>query len=111
MEQPGLQFAQRHGNDILMGVFGTPLTTTVVEFDDAEEAEDLPTDKWYRLIATEDCHVLFSNDDDATTADMLMKAGLPEVFYLGGGLTRISVIKNATAGDLYITQLQTNPKP
>lgn len=110
-EGTGLKVAQRHSGDTLMGVFGTPLTTTVNSFDDAVESTDLPTEKWYRFISTEDCHILFDNEHDATTDDMFFKAGIPEVFYLGGGLTRISAIKDSTAGILYITQLQTDPQP
>jgi len=109
-ETTGPVAAQRFGEDTLMGVFGTPLTTTLNSFDTATETTGLVTAKWYRFVATQDCHILFAASGSATTSDMFLKAGVPEVFYLGGDLTRVSVIKNTTAGILYITQMQTNPK-
>lgn len=109
-ETAGPVAAQRFTEDTLMGVFGTPLTTTLNSFDAAVATTGLVTAKWYRFISTQDCHILFAASGSATTSDMFLKAGIPEIFYLGAGLTRVSVIKKRTAGILYITQMQTNPK-
>lgn len=110
-ENTGQTPSKRNGDDILMGVFGMPDTgnTVAVSYTGTAAAgTGLVPDKWYRLVCTTDCFVLFANTGDAAAGDMFMKAGIPEVFYLDG-VSRISAIRLTDSGSLYITQIQTNP--
>ena len=111
-ENIGQTKSKRKADDTLMGVFGYPKTgsTTAVSYDSAAAGTGLIPDKWYRVVATTACHILFANSGNATTSHMYLAAGIPEVFYLDEGVTRVSAIKasGGTAGILYLTQIQTN---
>lgn len=111
-EKVGQVSAHRDSHDTLMGVFGTPDTgnTIAQAFTGTAAANtNLKVHKWYRFIATEDCHVHIAASGDATTSHMFMKAGVPEVFY-SGQYTRFSVIQNSAAGTLFVTPLMTNDR-
>lgn len=111
-EGTGAKAAGRSGDDALMGVFGTPnedVDLTQAFTSAAAANTSLRAEKWYRFIATQDCHVRFSAAGSATTSNMLLKAGIPEIFY-SGPFTRISVIRDAVDGTLYITEIQTAPR-
>lgn len=56
-----------------------------------------------RLLATTDCHISFDGTD-ATTSDLRLPAGIAEYFKVNTG-TVIEVIKNTTAGTLYISRM------
>ena len=83
----------KRGDTVVMAFSGTHLTT-------AFAAETM-----YRLVATENCHVCFSTGTTATTSDMYMPAGVVEYFTTTDLDTYISVIRNTTNGNLYVTKL------
>jgi hypothetical protein len=102
----------RRGDDILMGTFGVPDTgsTIIIAFTGASASStSFKKQKWYRFVATQDCHLHVHSSAAATTSHMLLKAGIPEVFYMGDN-ARVAVIQNAAGGNLYATQLMTNDR-
>lgn len=108
-ESSGLTAAVRGDADTLMGVFGTPDTALSKKASftgTAAAMTGLVAHKWYRFVATEDCYVHFADSGDATTSHMFMKAGVPEVFYMGT-LTRVSAVQASAGGDLVATPVMT----
>lgn len=57
-----------------------------------------------RLVATQDCHVRFAASPTATSSDMLLPAGIPEVFQVTPG-EKVGVIRSSADGVLHVTQL------
>ena len=111
-ERAGEVYSARKDDEVLMGAFGSPDTanTKATAFTDSATATtDLKEGKWYRFVATQDCHLRFAMLGDATTSDMFMKAGVPEVFYVSL-ITRVSAVQNSANGTLFATPLMTNPR-
>ena len=109
-EAAGVVSAKRSRDDSLMGAFGIPDTgnsKSAAYTGTAGEMTGLLAEKWYRFVATTDCFVHFHASEDATTSHMFVKAGVPEVFYMGE-LTRVSAIQSSSGGTLYATQLMTD---
>lgn len=109
-ERSGAIDSARETREILMATHGTPdtgSTKSLAFTDTAAAVTGLLVDKWYRLIATEDCFIHFHAAEDATTSHMFLNAGVSEFFYTGN-LTRISAIRSTASGTLYLTAMQTN---
>ena len=101
-------------NRSIHSVFGVPSReTTVMAFTAASSGVELETEipagskgEIYRLIADEDCHIVInSGEEDATTSDMLLSAGVPEMFSTSEAQWKINVIRKDTDGNLYITRM------
>lgn len=111
-EGAGGKAAERGAAETLLGVFGLPNSAQDIKQAFTGAAAAITTaraEKWYRFIATQDCHLLFAAAGNATASNMLLKAGVPEVFYMGN-IARISVIRDTADGDLYLTELQIAPR-
>jgi len=111
-EKVGVVGSDRKSDDILAGAFGTPNSAVDIKQAFTGTAAAITTMrkyKFYRFLADQDCHVLFSAAGDATVSNMLIRAGVPEVFNSADN-ERVSVIRDVTSGNLYVTELQTNPR-
>lgn len=57
-----------------------------------------------RVVATSNCHLKFGAAPTATTSDMYLPLGIPEVFQVTPG-EKVSVIQNSAGGNLHVTEL------
>lgn len=57
-----------------------------------------------RLVATTNCHVKFGSNPTATTSDIYLPAGVVEYFKVSAS-DKVAAIKNADAGNLYVTEM------
>lgn len=60
-----------------------------------------------RLWATTNCFISIGDAPTATSSDMPLTAGLPEVFDIVPG-QKVSAIRIADSGDIYVTSLSKN---
>ena len=104
--------AIRRSDDTLMGAFGTPDTGNTIKtaFTASSAAStSYKLSKWYRFIATQDCYLHFHSSAAATTSHMFLKAGVPEVFYMGAN-SRVAVIQDSADGNLIATPIMTDDR-
>lgn len=104
--------AQRSGDDVLMGTFGTPDSGNTIKQATSSASASITTlikQKFYRFIATQDCYLHFHASAAATSSHMFLKAGVPEVFYTGA-FSRVAVIRDSADGNLFCTPLMTNDR-
>ena len=82
--------------------------TTKVDFTATPASGVMDTDATYRVVADQDCYLKFSAPGDANVADtdMLMMAGVPEVFQTGK-TTLIGVLRKSADGSLHATRMKT----
>ena len=96
----------------LNSVFGCPTesNTTQIDFTGTAASGVLEANQNYRLVSDQDCYISFIKpgpDAQATTAGVLMTAGIPEVFTTTERETAVSVIRKTSSGELVITKLKT----
>lgn len=111
-ERDGICGATRHQEEVMMGAFGLPDTVntiTITTTSTAAASTSLKKHKWYRFCATQDVYVRIAALGDATSSSMFMKAGVPEIFYMGEQ-TRVSALRVSADGVLYMTPIITDEK-
>lgn len=84
-----------------------PGTTQAVAFTETATASAAVGSTTYavRLVADKACHVEFATTPSATTAKMLLPAGVTEYFHIAGG-QKVGVVRNAENGTLYVTEVK-----
>lgn len=75
---------------------------------------NLSTDTTYRVVSTEDCYLRFAPTADtgsgADSNDMLLIAGVPEVFCTTANIDAVEVVRKDTDGTLQLTPMLTRGK-
>lgn len=86
--------------------YGYPKTTQVVSYDGSTLTANAVGAHIHcvRLLATTDCHVIFTTSGSATTNDMMLQADVPEYFVIHPG-QKVAAIKAVTAGVLNVTEM------
>ena len=98
----------------LSHAFGYPFvnSTQVVAFTGTAANITLDSETMYRFVSTEDCHLAFSHVNSgvaADTSDCYLPAGTVEYFATDDTMRYLSVIRNATSGNLYVTPMEPVP--
>lgn len=60
--------------------------------------------RFVRIVTTTAAFVKIGKSPTATTSDMYMPAGIPEVFQIGEG-EKVSAVQASAGGSLYVTEL------
>lgn len=92
-----------NGRVIPAGTWGTAQNRTTSS-SSAQSTAVGATTTLVRLVATEDCYVLFGEDPTAVAGNSLITAGVPEVVPITPG-HKIAAIRRTTDGILNITEL------
>ncbi len=97
----------------IVQALGVPSTdTTKVSFTAATTSGTLDANSTYRLAATEDCYVRLgkAGDEEVDTSDMLVFAGVPEIFQTSTNETSLGVLRKDSNGALHATRMKSPAK-
>jgi hypothetical protein len=86
--------------------------TTAISFSTAAVSGVLDAETTFRLAATEDCYVRLgkAGDENVDTSDMLLFAGIPEIFQTTENETSLGVLRKGTDGVLHVTRMKSPAK-
>ncbi|MEQ8394994.1 hypothetical protein [Thalassobaculum sp.] len=105
-----MPFQARDGaNEIINRVFVPgPNQNVTVSGTTARTATDFASDTTIVvLVATTVCHIVFGDETvTATTAGILMPAGMERMFKLPAGATRVAAIQASSGGVLGVTEMR-----
>lgn len=93
----------------LSKAFGAPEdgATQTISYTATAGAVTVERNTVYKITATTACHVIFTagGSANATTSDDYLVADVPYWYGTNSSLTRISAVRNASDGTLYVTKL------
>lgn len=93
----------------LQKAFGYPGDgdTQTIAYTGTAGAVTLERNALYKLTATTNCHVIFTNGGsaDATTSDDYLVADVPYWYGTDSAVNRVSAVRASADGTLYVTKL------